>query len=167
MDRVSDYLEQWHRERPDLDVSPMSVHGRLKRAAELLGKVQQAYFEEQGMTRSEFDVLATLRRSGPPYELSPKELKAATMSSAATVTNRLNDLEARALLTRRTDPENRREVIVTLTARGSALVDEVIDGHLATEERQLESLTVEERAMLAALLERLLAANGDTSTRAQ
>jgi len=165
VDRVDDYLQQWRRERPDLDVSAMGVHGRIKRAAELLGKVQQDYFEDQGLTRSEFDVLATLRRSGPPYELSPKELKAATMSSAATVTNRLNALETRHLLTRRTDPQNRREVIVTLTAVGSALVDEVIRGHLATEERQLHALSREERDTLASLLARLLAANGDASTQ--
>lgn len=165
MDRVSDYLDQWREVRPDLDVSPMGIHGRIKRAAEILGREQRDYFEAQGLTRSEFDVLATLRRSGPPFELTPKDLVAATMSSGATVTNRLSVLEARDLLTRHPDPQNRREVIVTLTDEGRKMVDDVVDGHLDTEERQLECLSKKERATLASLLQTLLAANGDKSDR--
>lgn len=163
MDRVSDYLDQWRRERPDLDVSPMGIHGRIKRAAEVLGKAQREYFATQGLTHSEFDVLATLRRSGPPFQLTPKDLVAATMSSAATVTNRLSALQARDLLTRHPDPHNRREVIVTLTTEGRKMVDDVVEGHLATEEGQLESLSAEERETLASLLQILLAENGDES----
>lgn len=165
MDRVSDLLDQWRTVRPDLDVSPMGIHGRLKRAAEILGREQAEYFASRGLTRSEFDVLATLRRAGPPYQLTPKDLVAATMSSGATVTNRLSTLQARDLLTRHPDPQNRREVIVTLTPEGRKAVDEVVEGHLATEERQLEALSADEREMLASLLQTLLAANGDESER--
>lgn len=164
---MSDYLDQWRRARPDLDVSPMGIHGRIKRAAEILGRAQREYFAAQGLTRSEFDVLATLRRSGPSFQLTPKDLVAATMSSAATVTNRLSALQARDLLTRHPDPQNRREVIVTLTPEGKKLVDEVVEGHLATEERQLQALSADERETLASLLQALLAANGDRSDKTQ
>ncbi|MGO1393625.1 MarR family winged helix-turn-helix transcriptional regulator [Agrococcus casei] len=165
MDRVSDFLNQWHRERPDLDVSPMGIHGRIKRAAEILERGQRDHFAAKGLKHSEFDVLATLRRSGAPFQLTPKDLVAATMSSGATVTNRLSELESRGLLTRHTDPTNRREVIVTLTDEGRATVDEVVVGHLATEERQLDGLTASDREQLASLLQKLLAANGDTAAR--
>lgn len=165
VDRVSDFLNQWHRERPDLDVSPMGIHGRIKRAAEILERGQRDHFAEKGLKHSEFDVLATLRRSGAPFQLTPKDLVAATMSSGATVTNRLSELESRGLLTRHTDPTNRREVIVTLTDEGRATVDEVVVGHLATEERQLDGLTASDREQLASLLQKLLAANGDTAAR--
>lgn len=167
MDRVSDYLDQWRRARPDLDVSPMGIHGRIKRAAEILGRAQREYFAAQGLTHSEFDVLATLRRSGPSFQLTPKDLVAATMSSAATVTNRLSALQARDLLTRHPDPQNRREVIVTLTPKGKKLVDEVVEGHLATEELQLQALSADERETLASLLQALLATNGDRSDKTQ
>lgn len=161
-DRVSDFLDQWAAVRPDLDVSPMGIIGRLSRAAEVTGRQVRAYFDQHGLSRSEFDVLATLRRSGAPYRLTPGELTAATMSSAATVSNRLNDLERRALVTRQVDPANRRSIQVSLTPAGLDLVDGIVEGHLANERTVLDGLTATEQAELARLLAKLLASLGDT-----
>lgn len=163
MDRVSDYLAQWRRERPDLDPAPMGVVGRLTRANEVVGRALAAYFAEHGLQRGEFDVLATLRRSGPPYTLTPGRLAESTMISSAAITNRLTRLEDKGLLVRRTDPSNRRNVLVALTDEGLELVDRLVEGHLENERRVLAPLTAQEQARLAGLLERFLAGSGDAS----
>ncbi|WP_241237035.1 MarR family winged helix-turn-helix transcriptional regulator [Georgenia faecalis] len=165
-DRVSDYLDQWRRERPDLDPAPMGIIGRLARADEVASRALRTYFAEHGLQRGEFDVLATLRRSGEPFTLTPGELARSTMVSSAAMTNRLANLEARGLVDRRTDPANRRHVLVALTPQGRALVDDVVAGHLDNERRVLAPLTAEEQEQLAGLLERFLAGSGDVSRAA-
>lgn len=162
-DRVSDFLAQWERERPDLDVTPMGVVGRLGRAAEMLARGTQHYFAEHGLQAGHFDVLATLRRSGAPFTLTPGALADSTMLSQAAMTNRLSRLEAKGLIERRTDPANRRSVLVSLTAEGLALVDAVVEGHLVNERRLLAALTEAEQARLAALLAKLLVGSGDVA----
>lgn len=162
-DRVSDYLAQWRRERPDLDPAPMGVVGRLSRAGELVGRLTRVYLAKHGLQAGEFDVLATLRRSGSPFTLMPGELAQSTMISSAAMTNRLSRLEAKGLLLRRTDPSNRRNVLVALTDEGLALVDDIVAGHLENERQFLSPLTPEEQEQLASLLERFLAGSGDAS----
>lgn len=164
MDRVEDFLAQWRRERPDLDPSPMGVVGRLTRAEEMVGRELRDFFAEHGLQRGEFDLLATLRRSGAPYSLTPTGITNASMVTPAAVTNRLNRLEAKGLVRRRTDSDNRRTVHVVLTDEGRALVDDVVVAHLENERRLLAPLTHDEQARLAELLARLLAGHGDTST---
>lgn len=161
VDRVSDFLAQWARERPDLDVSPMGVIGRLARSSELMSRGLQEYFAEHDLQHGQFDVLATLRRSGPPFTLTPGELADSTMRSQAAMTHRLAGLEAKGLLERRTDPANRRSVLVSLTEEGLALVDRIVAGHVDNERRLLAPLTSAEQDRLAALLEKLLAGTGD------
>ncbi|SNR46208.1 MarR family winged helix-turn-helix transcriptional regulator [Blastococcus mobilis] len=165
-DRVSDYLEQWRRERPDLDPAPMGVVGRLSRASELISRTTRAYFADHGLQAGEFDVLATLRRSGAPFTLTPGQLAESTMVSSAAITNRLSRLEDKGLLVRRTDPSNRRNVLVALTDDGLALVDDIVEGHLENERRLLTPLAPEEQEQLAVLLARFLAGSGDGSHEA-
>ncbi|WP_237565386.1 MarR family winged helix-turn-helix transcriptional regulator [Ornithinimicrobium cavernae] len=162
-DRVSDFLRQWARERPDLEVAPMGVVGRLGRAAEMVARGTQEYFAAHGLQHGQFDVLATLRRSGRPFTLTPGALADSTMLSQAAMTNRLTRLEAKGLIDRRTDPTNRRSVLVSLTDDGLALVDRIVEGHLENERRLLDPLTAAEQARLAALLEKWLAGSGDVS----
>ena len=162
-DRVSDYLAQWAAVRPELDVSPMGIVGRLSRAAQLFGDTIHANFANAGLARGEFDLLATLRRSGEPYTLTPGELAASTMATNATTTDRLRRLEARALLVRATDLENRRRVLVTLTTAGVELVDRLVEGHVALEQQLVSVLTDKEQRRLAKLLEMLLERSGDLS----
>ena len=162
-DRVSDYLAQWRSVRPDLDVTPMGVLGRLARTNELAARATRVYFASHGLQPWEFDVLAALRRSGPPFTLTPGRLAESTMVSAAAITHRLTALETRGLLTRRTNPHDRRNVLVALTDPGRDLVDKVVTGHLDTEQTILNALNNQDQNHLAQILERLLAGNGDVS----
>ncbi|MEE1931504.1 MarR family transcriptional regulator [Streptomyces sp. TRM 70351] len=160
-DTVDEFLEQWAKQRPDLDVSPMGVIGRLSRASRFAERSVRAYFAEEGMEPWEFDVLATLRRSGPPYTLTPKELVSTTMVGSAAMTHRVDRLIARGLVSRAVDPDNRRRLFVSLTDEGIALVDRVVEGHLANEHRLLEGLDAGEREELNRLLRRFLESLGD------
>lgn len=157
-DAVDRLLVQWRRERPDLDVAPMGVVGRISRAARLVELEQRATFAAHGLDRASFDALATLRRSGAPHQLTPGQLMATAMVTSGAITQRLDRLEERGLVRRAAATHDARVVLVTLTATGREVVDAALPDHLATEERLLAGLTPEERAQLASLLRRLLLA---------
>ena len=160
-DHVDRVLEQWGQVRPDLDVAPMAVIGRLSRAARLIDAELRRTFESHGLDRAQFDVLATLRRSGPEGRLTPRELIAATMVTSGAITQRLDRLEARGLISRTRRELDGRGVDVTLTEEGRALLDRVLPDHLATENRVLATLGDDEREAFAATLRRLLESLGD------
>lgn len=148
MDRVDDILAQWQRERPDLDTGPMGVIGRLKRLADRLTEGHAELFRAHGLTAPSFDVLATLRRAGPPHALSPSALMDWTMVASGTMTNRLDRLEAEGLIERRPNPEDGRGSIVALSPAGLALIDRVIGAHVANQHRMMAGLAPEDRAAL-------------------
>lgn len=160
-DHVDRVLEQWAAERPDLDVSPMGVIGRLSRASQLVGAEIGRTFAEHGLDRAAFDVLATLRRSGPPHRLTPTALMRATMVTSGAITQRVDRLETRGLVTRAPSESDGRGTYVALTDDGLALIDRVLPDHLATEERVLATLSPAERKSLADTLRRLLESLGD------
>ena len=150
-------MEQWRRERPDLDVSPMGVIGRLNEASSLIARDRLGpVFARFGLQSGEFDVLATLRRSGPPYALTPTELYEATMVTSGAMTARLDRLEKAGLTQRAPHPSDRRGVVVQLTAKGRELIDAALAAHVANEHEILAGLTREDREMLAELLEKLI-----------
>ncbi|KJS54074.1 MarR family winged helix-turn-helix transcriptional regulator [Streptomyces rubellomurinus] len=157
MDHVDVMLDQWRRERPDLDLAAVGTIGRLGRFALLAGRVIEEVFKQHGLQRGEFDVLATLRRSGAPYELMPSELAALLLMSRAGMTSRIDRLESAGLVERSTDPADRRSVRIALTAAGRALVDAAFTDHAANETALLSGLSGEERATLDGLLRKLLA----------
>ncbi|TPN75001.1 MarR family transcriptional regulator [Mesorhizobium sp. CU2] len=157
MDRAAKAIEQWRRERPDLDVSPMGVIGRLNEVSTLIARDRLApVFARFGLQAGEFDVLATLRRSGAPYALMPTELYEATMVTSGAMTARLDRLEKAGLIQRAPHPSDRRGVVVQLTAKGLALVDTALAAHVANEHEILAGLTEAEREILAKLLEKLI-----------
>lgn len=156
-DAVDRLVEQWRRERPDLDVAAMATIGRLGRLSALAGPVVEAGLAAHGLTIGEFDVLAALRRAGAPFTLTPTVLARTLMLSAAAMTNRLDRLEAAGLVTRELDPGNRRSIRVTLTRAGRERVDAAVTDHVAHEERLLAPLSAEDRRTLDALLRKLLA----------
>jgi DNA-binding MarR family transcriptional regulator len=157
MDRAAKAIEQWKRERPDLDVSPMAVLGRLSEASSLIARERLApQFARFGLQSGEFDVLATLRRSGSPYALTPTALYEATMVTSGAMTNRLDRLEKSGLIMRGPHPKDRRGVVVQLTEKGLALVDEAVAAHVANEHEILSGLTRQEQDTLARLLEKLI-----------
>lgn len=161
MDAVDRILEQWGAVRPDLDPSPIAVVGRLSRLSALVDRRLAENFGRHGLEPWMYDVLATLRRSGAPYELTAGELLAQSMVTTGAITNRIDRLEARGLVERAPVAADRRKVIVRLTAAGLALVDEVVVGHLANERDILDALSPKQRADLARLLRTLLLALDD------
>jgi DNA-binding MarR family transcriptional regulator len=160
-DEVDRLLGAWRRERPDLDVEPLAVLSRVSRLARHLELARRAAFAEHGLEQFEFDVLAALRRAGPPYELSPGRLLIETLVGSGTMTHRLDRLEQRGLVRRRPDPDDGRSVRVRLTARGRARVDAAFGDLLDRERALLAGITPEQRATLTDLL-RLLTAPFDT-----
>ncbi|RWE45270.1 MarR family winged helix-turn-helix transcriptional regulator [Mesorhizobium sp.] len=157
MDRAAKAIEQWKRERPDLDVSPMAVIGRLNEVSSLIARDRLApLFARFGLQAGEFDVLATLRRSGSPYALTPTALYEATMVTSGAMTNRLDRLETSGLIQRGPHPNDRRGIIVRLSDKGLALIDEAVTAHVANEHQILSGLTLTEREALSRLLEKLI-----------
>jgi len=158
MDRADLAVAQWARERPDLPSLPMALFGRLSEAAErVMREHMNPLFAEAGLQSGEFDVLATLRRSGEPYMLSPTRLYEATMISSGGMTDRLDRLERARLIERRPDPRDRRGKLIALTEAGRRVIDETLGRHVANEERLLAALTQAERETLDALLKKLIA----------
>lgn len=158
MDRADLAVAQWARERPDLPSLPMALFGRLSEAAErVMREHMNPLFAEAGLQSGEFDVLATLRRSGEPYMLSPTRLYEATMISSGGMTDRLDRLERARLIERRPDPRDRRGKLIALTEAGRRVIDETIGRHVANEERLLAALTQAEQETLDALLKKLIA----------
>ncbi|MCW3845394.1 MarR family transcriptional regulator [Micromonospora yasonensis] len=161
-DHVDHVLEQWAAERADLDVSPMAVIGRLSRLVRVVNAELNRTFGAHGLDAASFDVLATLRRGGRPYRLTPSELMRDAMVTSGAVTQRLERLESRGLIARTPSTTDRRAVHVTLTAEGLALIDRVLPEHVATEHRLLAALPAAERAVLADTLRSLLESLGDS-----
>ena len=158
MDRADKAVQQWARERPDLPTLPMAIFGRLSDASErALRDHMNPLFAEAGLQPGEFDVLATLRRSGDPYMLSPTQLYEALMISSGGMTNRLDRLEHAGLVARQPDPNDRRGKLIALTDSGARVIDETIGRHVANEERLLSVLTPAEQEKLNALLKKLIA----------
>jgi len=155
-DTVDRILEQWAEKRPDLDASPMGVFGRLSRAKAVLDRSLSRTFGRFGLHSWEFDVLATLRRNGEPYSLTPTELYRSMMLSSGAMTNRLDRLEGRGLVRRSRDPRDRRGVRITLTEEGLELIERAVEAHVEGEEKMLGSLSEEDRELLAGLLRKLL-----------
>jgi DNA-binding MarR family transcriptional regulator len=155
-DLVDEILDQWKRECPDLDCKPMAVFGRLNRLDRVSNAAIEARLGEHGLSRGEFDVLATLRRGGEPYTLAPTALARWMMLSSAAMTNRVDRLEAAGLVERRPDPGDRRGVLVALTPDGKRVVDAAVADHVDNERRLLEPLTAEDQQTLNALLRKLL-----------
>lgn len=155
MDHVDRIVEQWQAERPDLDTSPMAVIGRLSRIAASVTAELAGTFARHGIDASAFDVLATLRRQGAPYQLTPAALAIEAMVTTSAVAQRLNRLEVLGFISRLPRPEDGRGKLVELTTSGRELVDRVLPEHLATEEALLVNLSAEERESLVQLLKRL------------
>jgi DNA-binding MarR family transcriptional regulator len=156
-DAVDTITDQWRRERPELDPSPMAIMGRISRIATLAQRELDRVFRRYGIVGGDFDVLATLRRAGPSYRLTPGELSRSTMVTTGGMTKRLDRLEKEHLIRREPDPSDRRGRLIALTPEGRDVVDRAVEAHLQNEERLLAGLPPVERAQLAGLLRELLA----------
>ena len=155
-DEVDRIIAAWAAEAPGLDTEPLAVLSRVSRLARHLDLARKRCFAAHGLEVWEFDVLAALRREGPPYELSPGELIHQTLSSSGTMTNRVDRLVKRGAVTRESDPNDGRGVLVALTPEGLALVDAALTSLLDVEQELLAGWQEGERAQFADALRRLL-----------
>lgn len=155
-DHVDRILAQWHKERPDLDVEPMGTMGRLHRLATHLGREVEVVLLQHGLSSSAFDVLATLRRAGSPYRLSPGELLAMSMVSSGTMTNRIDQLEKAGFVERIGHPEDRRSVLIALTEKGLCTVDATVTAHVENQHRLMATISKSDRQALDRLLKTFL-----------
>lgn len=162
-DVVDRIAAQWAAARPDVDSSPLTVVGRVSRLSRRIDQRLAANFARHGLEAWHYDVLATLRRGGPPYRLTAGQLGAQMMVTTGAVTNRLDRLEERGWV-RRSPGADRRTVVVTLTDAGRVLVDKVVGPHQAVEAELLGALTAPERDELARLLRTVLLSLGDRPT---
>ena len=153
-DRVAQIMAEWARERPDLDIAPQAVIGRLHRLANHLTDDLVAVYRTFDLSEGEFDVLATLRRGGDPFERTPSDLAASTMVTTGAMTKRIDRLEARGLVSRRQSDLDGRGRVIALTAQGRRLIDDAVTAHLANERRLIDEAIPPADA---AALERVLA----------
>ncbi len=154
-DEVDRIVAAWARERPDLDIEPLTVLSRVTRLARHLDLARRSSFARHNLDTWEFDVLSALRRAGRPYQLSPGALLTQTLVTSGTMTNRIDRLAQRGLVVRRPAPDDRRGVIVELTDLGRRGVDAAMADLLEVEHRLLDALAPSERETLADLLRRL------------
>ncbi|MFE9173609.1 MarR family winged helix-turn-helix transcriptional regulator [Streptomyces kebangsaanensis] len=160
-DAVDAIIDQWAAVRPDLDTAGMEVFGRIFRLSRAMGERMEKAYAPYGVSRGEFDVLATLRRSGAPHTLSPRQLSATLMLTTGGMTGRLDKLEGAGLLRRSPDPHDRRGLQVTLTDKGLRLIDEAVGAGLAAQTEALSALDTERAGQLADLLRELLAGTAE------
>ena len=159
-DHVSRILAEWAVQRPDLDSSPIAVVGRLSRCAQDVEAKIEANFRRFGLHGGRYDLLATLRRQGPPFRLNPTDLQSQMMLSSGATTHRIDLLEKEGLVERQPDPSDRRGTLVALTDAGRTRVDEAVASHLKTEATWLATLAAPERTQLARLLQALAEGHG-------
>ncbi|MGF1432061.1 MarR family winged helix-turn-helix transcriptional regulator [Kitasatospora sp. LaBMicrA B282] len=158
-DAVDAIVGQWQVARPELQTDAMEVFGRIYRLARQMGDRIEKTYQQWGIGRGEFDVLATLRRAPAPHVLSPRELTATLMLTTGGMTGRLDKLERAGLLTRSPDPVDRRGLRITLSEQGLTVVDQAVAAGLAEQQRALDEagLGGEPAQQLNELLRRLLA----------
>jgi DNA-binding MarR family transcriptional regulator len=156
-DHVAAILDAWRAERPSLDVSPVAIFGRITRIERYQAAALREVWRRHQLDAGEYDVLAALCRSGPDYRLTPTELYRSVLVSSATMTERLDRLERRGLITRRPAGRDRRSVLVELTPAGRAVFDQAHPDLLATEATLLDGLSQQDRAALGCLLAKLAA----------
>ncbi len=160
-DAVDYVLEQWAQERPDLDVSPIGVIGRLHRVGDHLRRALVAEYEHHGLSEGEFDVLATLLRQGDPYVMQPRELASQTMVTTGGMTKRIDRLVTLGLVERVTGSPDARTRPVALTSHGRTLINEAFSAHVRNEQALIAPLARADRDALTDILRRWQHALGE------
>lgn len=162
MSRINHATDQWLKEMPALDTLTMSTVANLGEANRLMASQHLApFFRSFDLQAGEFDVLATLRRSGRPFSLAPTHLFKALMVSSGGMTNRLDRLEKAGLIARKPNPEDRRGTLVSLTEKGITLINTMMPLHVENERKALSGLSREEQQTLNFLLDKLVTGLAD------
>ena len=148
LDAAARAVAQWKQELPELEAENMLLIGRLKRAAALIARELEKVYGEYGLTEGSFDVLATLRRSGAPYTLTPTELFSSLMVTSGTMTTRLKNLENQGLIDRLPNPDDARSMLVRLTDKGKELIEKALFPHVENEKRLMKKLDLKTKTSL-------------------
>ncbi|MGP8305240.1 MarR family winged helix-turn-helix transcriptional regulator [Vibrio sp. YIC-376] len=156
MDAIDRVVEQWLKEKPDLDTQPMAIMGRLMRIAKHMETRVAELHKQYDLKMGEFDVLATLRRAGAPYCLTPSALIESMMLTSGAMTNRLDKLEKKGLISREHSKEDRRSVTVELTSDGLKLINNLILEHVEVQRDFIRGLSDEEKIQVNKALKALL-----------
>ncbi|MDC3379083.1 MarR family transcriptional regulator [Planctomycetota bacterium] len=156
-DQIDLLLGQWRRERPDFDASPMGILGRLSILNRNLNEDVEAILKQHDLSFPEFDMLAVLRRFGPPFRQRVSDLCEHSFLSSGAMTNRVDRLERKGLIRREPNPEDRRGVLVVLTKKGRTLIDRVVAQRLEVGKSQVSVLSKKDQQQLATLLKRFMA----------
>jgi DNA-binding MarR family transcriptional regulator len=151
-DHIDRLVLKWGKERPDYDLAPVQIIGRIGRIFEYVDRALEAKFAEFDVSRASFDVLATLKRSGPPYRLSQRELMKNLLRTSGSMSIRIDAMERQGLVTREADVDDRRATLVAITDKGIKLLEKIVPEHLLNEERLLSGLSARDRAELIRLL---------------
>jgi DNA-binding MarR family transcriptional regulator len=161
-DRIPDQIDvargEWNAVHPDLDTAPMDVAGRLRLVAATLARVTEPVVRAEGLTRPEFDVLSAVRRGGRA-PLTPTSIAAATLSSGAATTKRLDHLTKVGYLQRTPDDRDGRVTRLALTEAGTAVIDRLLPQILEAERAFAAALDDDRRAEFSDTLRILLRAN--------
>jgi DNA-binding MarR family transcriptional regulator len=155
-DRIERARAEWAAERPGLDTSPMEIIGRILRAEHVADARIRQTLRREGLDRGGFDVLATLRRSGPPYRLTPTRLYQELVLTSGAITHRVDALERAGLVERVPGEQDRRSSLVGLTARGRSVAERAMAAHMDCEAAMIAHLPGTDRSALSALLKKLL-----------
>jgi DNA-binding MarR family transcriptional regulator len=155
-DTIELFMCQWRDERPDLDPAPFGIFGRIHRIAGYFNRRADAWLGELGLTWETFSLIVTLRRAGKPYAMRPTDLLRESLLSSGAVTNRIDRVEHLGLVRRIPDPNDRRGVVVQLTASGRSLADRAIALHFKEMSRLLGGLPPKDAQRIATLLSTLL-----------
>lgn len=155
-DQIDNIVEQWIKERPDLEAGAGAIIDRISRIYRLVDQRFQNIFAGHNLNRGEFEVLAALRRAGLPFTLTPTDLFQALMLSSGAMTNRIDQLEKAGLVIRKPDPADRRGVLVTLTEQGRQLIDEVLKVYFDSHTEMIKTFTPEEQETLSGLLRKFI-----------
>lgn len=158
-DHVDFVVEQWANAMPELDASSMAVFGRMLRIMKHLATARAEALAPFGFRDGEFDVLATLRRAGKPYRLSPTQLYKSLLVTSGAMTNRLNRLEDVGSIVRMADPDDKRSMLVALTDAGLAKIEQALKVHTDTQNKLLTTLNAPQQQQLNMLLSQLLVAS--------
>lgn len=156
IDGIQKIIDQWRQERPDLDWSGFAVVGRVMSLAAILNRRISKVLAEVDLSLWAFDVLATLRRQGPPFQLTPTELSRATMLTTGAMTNRLDRLEEAGLLKREHNRDDRRGIYVVLTNEGKDLVDRAVALRFEAAKEEVLALTEDEQRSIVELLSKMI-----------
>jgi DNA-binding MarR family transcriptional regulator len=162
-DSIETFINQWKKERPDLDPWPVGILGRTQRISVHLQARAAKWLSPLGLTWDSFSLLLALRRSGEPYELRPTDIYRESLLSSGAITNRIDKVEKKGWVKRYDSPNDRRGVVVRLTPAGRAVADKAIEIHLRELADQLSKISKKERQMLLELLKKLLGSLEETT----